>query len=77
LNELLKTHLLGRLHDEAYLEVNGITRKDIVERIAAVEFEREKKDTDIYNNPNSSFCITGLRGSLNKRFDNNVVLLDQ
>ncbi|PMD41330.1 hypothetical protein L207DRAFT_486961 [Hyaloscypha variabilis F] len=77
LNELLKTHLLGRLHDETYLEVNGITRKGIVERIAAVEFEREKKDIDIYNNPNSSFCITGLRGSLNKRFDNNVVLLDQ
>ncbi|KAE9373611.1 hypothetical protein N431DRAFT_231547 [Stipitochalara longipes BDJ] len=84
LNESLKKHLLIRLRDETYLESNGITREAIVEKIAAVEFESQKKKTNIYDHPDGCFFITGLKsdksrrlvGESAKRFGMNTVLLD-
>jgi len=85
LNESAKDHLLVRLRDETYLEVNGITRQSIVKKLAAVDFERQKKRINIYENPDGGFFITGLRsdksrgltGEAAKRFGPNTISLDR
>lgn len=85
MNESLKRHLLVRLRDETYLDVNGITRESIVEKLAAVDFERQKKGINIYESPGGCFFITGLRSDISrglagdaaKRFGPNRILMDQ
>ena len=87
MNESFKKHLLLRLRDETYLEMNGITRESIVEKLAAVDFERQKKSNNIYDedSPGGCFWITGLRsdksrgleGNSAKRFGPNAILLDR
>lgn len=77
--------MLERLKHETYLDYNGLTRKSIVDKLAAFEFEREKKGIDINNSPASTFWIPGLRsdssrglkGPSAKRFDENRMYFDE
>ena len=84
MNEAFKAHLLARLVDETYLEVNGLTRRSIVDRLAALDFEPQKKTINIYTHPNGCYFITnlksdksrGLVGLSAKRFSENKIFLD-
>jgi hypothetical protein len=84
LNESFKQHALDRLMHETYLEVNGLTRRSIVDKLSAFDFERQKKKIDLYSKPEGCFWITGLKsdksrglGGLSaKRFGENRMLLD-
>ena len=85
LNDNFFNHVLDRLEDEDYLDVQGTTRTSIVRRAIPNFEENEKRFTNIYQKTSSSIEIPGLRGDMSrgltganaKRFDDNSMNLDQ
>jgi hypothetical protein len=86
LNENFKQHIQHRLRDETYIEGNGITRKSIASKLAALQFEiYGKKKINIYKRPDGSYFVQnlrgdkarGLKGPAAKRFGDNKVYLNE
>jgi len=82
LNENFKHSLLSRLRDETYIDVNGMTRKSIVEKLAAWGFEiYEEKTLNIFKSRHAKWNVPNLRGDWSrgllgvaaKGFDDNYI----